>query len=483
LLLAEGEGLSDHTLPGLLGLATGPDDRSRHRTALAVHGPTLAWAFATRLSRVGMETLNVLGRAWLHYGDRDPQLALLLFRTYAYLVYDDPAAITALASAIQAGGKAAATAEASLRRVANVTPTAWKALLEALRHGNGRTQRAVLEAIFSLAGNERLPAGGAEELAAVAPHLDRAALADWLVLANGPRVLVQAAALLLGHEHLLGGAQRMAEAVGAALRPRCVSVAAVVAQPPAVLLHALATVGLVPYRTTTYEEQVRAAAEVVAANPGLGVILAQRLLPLLAGSVQDPSLFFPERRDLLNVLAAAAAQSRDLLAPAARLEGWEPLLASAVSRSFFRGARVSALRLLGCGGRLNEVVAAGVCLALRDTAEAQSAAQQLVAEIESVDDAGLATLAQALVDECPSVAWNAAAVLSALGRNPHLTGEQARMIAQALATAAHLPGSVRAAYTLEEAYVPDRGNSLTLRYLGRLEQAFRHHLNQLPVAP
>jgi WD40 repeat protein len=479
LLLAEAEGLSDHTLPGLLGLATAADDRSRHRAALALHGATLSWACATRLSRVGLETVNLLARAWLRYRERDPQLALVLFRTFQQLLYDDPAAVATLAAAVRAGGPNADAAAAGLRLLVNVTLPAWDALLRALGEGDGRTQRAVLEAVFALAANARLPEGSAEQLAAVAPRLDRAALAEWRVLAGGPRVLVQAAALLLGVVGPGDGRERVAAAMGAAVRDRSVPVVTVLTQPPVVLPPALAGIGLIPYRTQAYEEQVRAATEVVAGNPGLVLILAQRLLHLLAESAADVSLLYPERRDLLNVLAA---QPRQVLAPAVALDGWETLLAGAAARSFFRAARVSALRLLGSGGRLSRTVAESVRLALRDTPEALAAARQLLAEAGSVDDDALGVLAEALADECPSVAWNAAAMLWVLVRNPCLTGEQGRAVAEALAMVAASPRASRAVYALEEASVPERGQTLTLRYLGRVGQALRHHLSLPPGA-
>jgi WD40 repeat protein len=481
LLLAEAEGLSDQTLPGLLGLATAADDRSRHRAALATHGGRLAWAFATRVSRVDTDTLNLLGRAWLRYRDRDPHLALLLFRTWQYLLHDDPAAIATLAAAVKAGGRDAEVAEVNLRMIGGVTPAVWGALLLALRDGDGRTQRAVLEAVFALAGNGRLPEGGAEQLAAVVPRLDRAALADWRILAGGPRVVVQSAALLLGVNRG-DGQQRVAAAMGAAVRDRSVPVAGVLSQPPAVLLPALTALGLVPYRTQGYEEQVRAAGQVVGGNPGLVLILAQRLLRLLTESFVDASLLYPERRDLLNVLAAVAGQSRGLLAPAVGLDGWESLLAGAAARSFFRAARVSAVRLLGCGGRLSRTVAEGVRVALRDTPEAQAAAQQLAAEVGSVEDAGLDVVTGALVDDCPTVAWNAAVVLSILARNPCLTNEQCGAVGKTLARAAADPRASRAVYGLEETLLPDGGQTLALRYLGRLEQVFRQHLALLSAA-
>src|SRR5262249_27145229 len=198
---------------------------------------------------------------------------------------------------------------------------------------------------------------------AVVPRLDRAALADWRILAGGPRIVVQAAALLLGLDRRGDSRERVAAAMGAAVRDRSVPVVVVLSQPPAVLLPALTALGLVPYRTQGYEEQVRAAGQVVAGNPGLVLILAQRLVPLLAESFADTSLLYPERRDLLNVLAAVAGQSRGLLAPAVGLESWETLLAGAAARSFFRAARASAVRLLGCGGRLSRVVAEAVRLA------------------------------------------------------------------------------------------------------------------------
>jgi hypothetical protein len=77
------------------------------------------------------------------------------------------------------------------------------------------------------------------------------------------------------------------------------------------------------------------------------------------------------------------------------------------------------------------------------------------------------------------VAWNAAAVLSALARNPHLSGEQRRAVGEALATAAADPRASRPVYALGEVSVPERGSSLALCYLGRLEQAFRQHLTLL----
>jgi hypothetical protein len=361
--------------------------------------------------------------------------------------------------------------------IMNVTPTAWEALLAALRDGDPRTQRAVLESVFAVAGGGRLPEGGADKLAAVVPSLDRKALAEWRILAAGPRVVVQAAALLLGRERLGGGVPWLMAAMAGGVRERSVSVASVLAQPAALLAPALAALGLVPYRTPAHEEQVRTAAGVIVGNPGLVVILGQRLLHLLAESVQD-ALLYPERRDLLTVLAAAAAQSRDVLAPAVALDGWEAQLAEAARRSFFRAARVSALRLLGSGlpafsapgGRLSVHVAEAVRSALRDTPEALAAAQQLVAAVGGVDDAALGFLTGALADECPSVAWNAAAVLSALVRNRGLTDEQRRSVGEALKTAAADPRASRAVYVLDEVHVPDRGLTLSLRYLGRLGQ-------------
>ncbi len=447
-LCAAAEGVSERTLPGLLGLLTAEDEVVRHRAALALHGPTpFSLRPHTSVSRLGTGAMRLLARAWRQHVGRHAHLGTVLYRLYPAISQDDPGAIREWTDA---GTKGDAESLHCLRRIEKPTPPVWAALLEALGSGYAPVVREVSEAICFLLFLEQDPAGGWDACVRTLRGMDRTMLATRKVLLDGPALVV-----------------RSPEGDWAKTAP---SLAEIMARPESLWRTGLAAGAAVAYRTKEYTQAVETAAR--AATAETVRVLMRRLTALFSERVCDESDLFPLRLNLLAVLAHVAELAPDLVR--GPNESAEEPLARVVARHPLRRTRIDALKLLAQQAELGPVAWDAVRLLVRDHPEAAPTAQEIASRTIPAGEVAWESLYAGLYDPSAAAARAAGLLLTALIQNPNCPAARRREAADALATAAGSANSRRPVYVVIAETIPDRGWTLSLRRLGRLDEILRN---------
>lgn len=158
LLLAEVEGLSVKTLPKLMELLNGDEDRSRHRVARLFHqsaNPTTGHTLP--VSSLGVELMEELARNHVDYRDKKPFISLTIAWLGHNIIHDDPKAIKHWVEKINNGTENTEAIELILSEIEELTSEVWSVLNTKLKEGTPKLPKILLIFVCQMLHLEKTP--------------------------------------------------------------------------------------------------------------------------------------------------------------------------------------------------------------------------------------------------------------------------------------------------------------------------------------
>lgn len=443
LLVAEVEGISPRTVPGVLVALNRGGDLARSRAARVIHHHAITPANPTRpLSVVGVDTVESLLAVAVESRVDAPRVSLVISWMMADLIYDSPDTISAWAEEIRQDGSRARVAEAGLAGIQAVTPSSWEALLVVLESGPARVSSALLQSVCNLIYRKRMTTGMWEGFLRVAPQVRDLPAGDWTerILLGDELAVMEAARRALeapctGPGKSLGDlADEILDDLSGGTWGTVLSLRNT--QALWETLEKIANGNL--FTSWGYRPAVYQAAEHAKGKPDLLALLLQWLTEALTKQPQDPRLY-RKRNHLLLIIAAAAEQSPSMFANHADPDLLEPLLLEAVELHNSFVGRKAAISLLGFLRRVTPSVAEALQTAMRDVPAVQRGALDAALRFRKLDGDILEKLFLGLYHESAAAAYATAQLLAALGQSDQTRPTQRRQILNALAEAIRSP--------------------------------------------
>jgi hypothetical protein len=431
LLLAERHGMTARTVSGLLDLLADPDDRLRHRAALALHGDFSPGRRPLSSARMGSATLETLARYWLAQRDQAPGIAKIIAWTFERIEHDDARSLELWTGRLAQGKPGGLEAEAILGSIERLHPQAEPAFLRGLRNGSPRAQQAFLRGTCRLLSRNRLRDELWQEIAPCLSQLDPDAGRD-SILNDSPFALIEAlqeAWESSGKETL----RDFPDLADRALARRIHRLSDILCRDPASVREALTQAGLT---SRLSGPRIRAAADRIAASPELLAPLLTWLCARLSRDVQDVEPFCPINSDLLALAAATAERlPKELLTAASGLPELQPRLREAARlHDSFPGRRAALLLLAASLRRMTRDALSALRSGFRDVAPVQTASLESLLLYREADGEVLPRLIEGLTDSSPWIAMASGRLLAILARNGGLSLAQRKAALQALAT-------------------------------------------------
>jgi hypothetical protein len=446
-------------------LLADPEERLRHRAALALHGDFSPGRRALSAARMGSAVLDALARCWLSQRDQAPGIAKIIAWTFERIEHDDGRLLDLWADRLAREKYGAPEAEVLLGAVERLHPRAEPAFLRGLQNGSPRVQKAFLRSTCRLLARCRLRDGFWREIAPGLSRLSPEAGGD-SVLADSPEVLIDAL-----REAWQSGKEtpgHLPELADQALASHIVRLADGLRLDPDGTREAWTQAGLA---SRLSGPKIRAAADRIAASPGLLAPLLAWLCARLGRDVQDVEPFCPVNSDLLALAAVTAERlPKDFLATVDALPELRPRLREAARLHDSFPGRSAALRLLAAQRRLTQDALIALRSGLRDVAPIQAAALESLPLYREADPEVLPRLLADLTDPNPTIAMATGRLLAVLARNGALSPAERKEAVRRLVTAGEPRRDV---YTLTAA------PPLRIVHVGRLDEILYQALAEI----
>ncbi|HYU31647.1 MAG TPA: CHAT domain-containing protein [Thermoanaerobaculia bacterium] len=440
-LVAEAEGFSERTIPGLLEALGDSDDLARYRAALVLHGDRTGTERRISTSLLGMDTVELLAEHCLELRERDPRSALVINWTFERLVHSDGRALESWADRLDRGAAGWRKADCILKQVHKIDSHAWPVFRERLRQGGPAVQRALLHSLCLLAYRQTI---SPDQWSEVAPLLREipAEAGDEEFLLDGAEALVDVAESVWNsgsagesppRDELLALAERE-------LAARTRRLSETLRQDPAEAAQTLRAIGDIQFASGNYSARITAAAQRVERNPQVLEFLIDWLALRLQTKLLDPGGFRLLTGEMLALVAASAerlpntyyakASGSTLLA--------RKLREAAELHNTFTG-RQAALTLLSFLRRLTAHATAALRSGLRDVIDVQATALGTIDRYREIDPDLLPELFRDLHDPSAATGFATGQMLAAIARNAHLDPGLRRLVAEGIAAAIEDP--------------------------------------------
>ncbi len=478
LLLAEAEGISERTVPGLLALLADTDDRTRYRSALLLHGDRSTQTRPLDVTRIGPRTLHLLARQYLDRRKTEPAVALVIRWTFERIQHNHGRAFAEWVAELGDDPEGAEEARIILSSISAVHDSLWPMFCHHLDRGTPEVQKALLRSLCYLLARDRISPDQWQQISPVLAGLGPEGAEQEELVLDSPGALVAAvrAAARGGEGEPLAAAQR------AYARQRS-HLAQVLSQDPETWKETLAAVGSSRLDNDQFRGRILAAAECVEAEPALFDRLTDWLDQRLRQNVQEDIPDSLLLSDLLCVVAAAAERLPNTFYNKVRpMEVLQKKLREAAEWHNSYPGRQAALVLLSYLRTINPRVLAALRAGIRDVIHVQTVALGSVDRYRDVGEDFLRTLFRDLYDPSAAVAFATGQMLAAVARNIHLAPELRQLVVEALATAVDDPRSCRGVYRMIEEWRQDQGNVYRIRYQGQLDALLYESLVKLSGA-
>lgn len=480
LLLAEAKEISEQVIPVLVELLKQPEDRTRYRAALALHGDVSGHVRdLLPVSNLGSSTLEMLAGQRRKHTKLEPQVTLVLGWTFHRIKHNDGRALVAWAEQLASETAAAKNAKIILRSIDVLDTNTWPTFLQLLEKNVPAVQETLLESLARMTAIGRVPEQQWEALPPILRSLDGDAIWPSGFVLDGPSALVKAAEEALIQASSQTRQQFLAEAERCFDKER-VSLSDILQQDVAAMRRFFSAVGDLKTVNNRFHERIMRAAEYVQDKPPVLEGLIDWLDERLKDDVQDTEQFQWKTSDLLSVVAAAAERlPNTFYNKAISLPLFEQKLREAITFCNSFPGRQAALVLLSYLRRITPNVTAALRTALRDVVEVQVVVLQSVTRYRELESDFLPQLIEDLRDPSPVVGYATAQMLAAVARNIHLSPDVRNAIIEAFAETIEHPGSQRDVYLLITEGGPLQATSYAIKHMGRLDEILYRLLVEL----
>jgi hypothetical protein len=479
LCLAEpGRRLTEQTLPGLLALITGNEDRTRVRASLVLQGGVTLFKRESRnflSSELGPTVIEGLGRVGVEFersGNQGPARVIEL--AFSDILFDSPDQIRKWCADINLANANADTSEFVLSWILDVDEKCWEVLREQYQNGGERTRAAILRSLLYMFVNTNEPI-----------HFE-AGTENWLRDGVGP--WAEVFRVIPGQPYPIVKAIQLAQTRNPGAKPVPLVAAAEaelagLAVKITPLLSAdcpvfeeLGTIGEhlswcdSGLLASPYNSDNDLWAMIDEKNDDLFVVMVHWLAKRLPHDESLDELYLPQYW-LLFTASVYAERSPDTFARLAMELNLEPMLTRAARAHPKIVARVAAVRLLGKLRRVSTETVVALLDSLLDEQQVREMASRVLRDLPRVKHTSITPLLQALDHDSGLVASCAAQVLTQLARSERLPTEVRSQILAALADAVRSPRSERGVYEIAGAGSSDSDGHRRLSYTGTVRAA------------
>lgn len=480
LLLAETGSISEQTLSILVDLLTSPEDLTRYRAALALHGNGFnSMRLPTPI--LGVDTILQLAQKRIELQQNNPTISVIIVWTFERIHHNNVQILETLIQIANSDTVASKKALTALRHIERISPNAWSIFLKGLRNGTSETQSSLLHSLLMLLARNRVSDEMWQAALPILRQVNREVLEAYIFVLDSPAKLVESANLAwemsAGIDQNASNLALEAERIFSTKQQNLLQI--LQEDNPDILRSLLGSIGSLYLINQGYTDRINAASATVEKKPQLLEVLIDLLNKRLQeGAFEDEFRF--TICDLLSVVAACAECLPNTFYR--KVSGSSTLQARLreviESHNTFPG-RQSALVLLSYFYCVTEETVTALKVSLRDVVEVQHIALQTVERYREVEADLLPQLFNDLLNPNPAVAYTTARMLTAIARNAYLSPHVREEIVAAFVAAIDGGRSNRDVYLLIKKEVAQNGHAYQIEHQGKLDEIFYEIVTQL----
>lgn len=485
LLLAETEGFSKQTLPILIELLTAPEDRTRHRAALALHGDLSLSMRVITTSHLGEDTLMMLAHYAMQFRGKEPYIAQVIGWTFERILYNDGQTIENLSRIVALNGSNAEEAEIILAQIENIDLNTWSIFLNQLQSGTGKVQSALLLSLCKLLFREHISEEMWSDVLPILKTIDYNFVEQQKFLLDCPQTLVESVEVAC--KEIEENSKTTLDIVTTAeeiFESKYQKLTTIFQEESDYIRQTLTEIGSLRYDGRHYQDKIIIAAERLEKNPFLLEVLIDWLEKQLGKIQQDitaQSYYFNYfNSDLICVVAAGAERlPNTFYNKAIASELLVQRLQDIVKFHHTYTGRQSAIALLSFLRRITPNITTVLKAGLRDVPAVQKIVFQTLDRYRNVEPDFLPQLFKDLLHPSPSIGFATVEMLAAIGNNIYLSPQIRELMMEQLVNAIHDSKSQREVYLLVHEEVSYNYSIFKIKHMGRLDKLFYKIVIQL----
>ena len=478
--------INTQTVDGLLALLSSPQDRSRARATLVIHGER-GGIYKRKDRFFKASELDKSALLKLVKASLKPQHSIPRNWMLVDVLHDDPTWIGELIDAINRETEDADGAEAILRSMFELTSQSWTFLKQAVAKSNSRARKAVLESLCYMFVSEN-KMDYYEEPTSLLSSLGLDVLSQMRVLPTHTDPIIQAALSVLGQnppsEKSAAIADRVLSDYAITVEDIMLDRGEIVRQlkklpveeeqprdaDPKSIMRLIGYIGntlSVKVYTGELFRKIGNKDVLIFDNPYVFPLLVSWLQRSLQESIKNQD-WYSKQTLLLTDVAIYARRSPSTFVNLARERKIEPLLAQAIAEHNHMSGRKAACELVSHFGTIHQTTLSALMTALSDDRHVKRAAMETITKLRRINGVIITDLIKALLNPSATVAAAAAQILATLGRSERTQLAQRRQITAALAEAVRSPHQKRGIYAIDGAGSDSSPKQLV--YQGSLDQ-------------